>query len=385
MKVRMPIFVFINLLSLCILGSAMGQGFKIGAVLPMTGPQAFIGTAEKNAAQMATDEINRSGGIRGQKLEFIAYDDTGDPSKAVLAVKKLIEVDKVPVIVGPGTTPCTMAVIPIVEKAQIPLISAAYSTAVTHPVKKWVFKVGGDSLLEVRVYANEYLIPMGIKKVATLYVSTSYGEDGRDSIRKVMPENSIEIVREESYNQNDVDMTPQLTRIKASDAQVLIVWGTNPGPAIIAKNRKQIGLKIPVLNVSGIIGSTYLELAGDAANGILSGGQKLVVAQLLPDTHPDKKGLLKFIDEYNQKYGKEVALHVMVGYGYEALMLAAEALKKAGPDRAKIRDTIENTKNFVGISGTYSYSPTDHSGLSTKEYLFMIEIVNNKIERWKGK
>jgi len=378
-SILIPLFCFFPL------RPAMGQEIKIGGVFPLTGSQAFVGTSEKNAAQMAVDEINAAGGIKGQKVQFVAYDDTGDPSKTVLIVKKLTEVDNVPVIIGPGNSPTTMAVIPIVEKAEITIISEAYSTAVTSPVRKWVFKTGGDSLTEVQVYARDYLVPMGIKKLAVLYVSNPLGEDGRDSIQKVAAENKIGIVREESFKVDDMDMTAQLTRIKASDTQVLIVWGTNPAPAIIAKNRKQIGLRIPLIQLSGVMGPVYMKLAGDAANGVLTGGEKVVVANLLPDDYPDKKRLLRFIDAYVGKYGKEASINPMVGYGYDAAMIAAEAIKKVGTDRVKVRDAIENTKGFLGISGTYSYSPTDHKGLTTEEYLFMIEIVDGKLVRWKKK
>ncbi|MRR39147.1 ABC transporter substrate-binding protein, partial [bacterium] len=333
---------------------------KIGALFSITGPASFLGEPERNTAQMVVDEINKAGGIGGRTLELVMYDTQGDATKAVQAATRLIKEDKVVAIIGPSTTGDTMAVIPLVEKAQIPLVSCAAGIKITEPVKKWVFKTAqNDSLAVARIY--EQLKKQKISKIAVLTVSDSFGSSGREQLTAQAKSNGIQIITDETYGPKDTDMTAQLTKIRGTQAQAIVCWGTNPGPAIIARNVKQLGLNIPLYMSHGVSSKKFIELAGDAAEGIILPSGRVLVANLLPNSDPQKKNLQKFVKDYQMRYKAE-GDH-FGGHAWDAVMLLKGAIERGGDTSAGIRDQLEQTRNFMGIGGIYSYSAQDHAGL----------------------
>ncbi len=346
---------------------------KIGALFSITGPPSFLGEPERNTAQMVVDEINKAGGIKGRMLQLVVYDTQGDATKAVQAANRLIKEDKVVAIIGPSTTGDTMAVIPIVEKARIPLISCAAGIKITEPVKKWVFKTAqNDSLAVARIY--EHLAKRGIRQIAILTVSDSFGSSGREQLVAQAKRAGIQIISDETYGPKDTDMTAQLTKIRGSQAQALICWGTNPGPAVIARNVKQLGMKIPLYMSHGVSSKKFIELAGDAANGIILPSGRVLVANLLPSSDRQKKSLLAFITSYKKLYRAE-GDH-FGGHAWDAVMLLKGALERGGDTPAAIRDQLEKTKNFSGIGGIFHFSPKDHAGL-TKDAFVLVEVKRN--------
>ena len=174
----------------------------------VTGPAAFLGEPERNTARMVIDEINKAGGIKGRKLELVAYDTAGDATKAVQLATKLIKDDKVVAIVGPSTTGETMAIIPVVEKDQIPLITLAAGSKITDPVRKWVFKTAQNDALAVgRIF--EYLQRQKQSRVAILTVSDGFGSSGREQLKAQASKYGISIVSDDTYGPKDTDMTVQ--------------------------------------------------------------------------------------------------------------------------------------------------------------------------------
>jgi branched-chain amino acid transport system substrate-binding protein len=345
---------------------------KIGALFSVTGPASFLGEPERNTAQMVVDEINKAGGVKGRKLELIAYDTTGDATKAVQLANKLIKNDHVVAIIGPSTTGDTMAVIPVVEKAQIPLIACAAGIKITEPVKKWVFKTAqNDSLAVERIY--EQLKKERRTKVAILTVSDSFGQSGRDQLKAQARRYGIQILADETYGPKDTDMTAQLTKIRGSQAQAVICWGTNPGPAVVARDAKQLGLKIPVYMSHGVSSKKFIQLAGDAAEGIRLPSGKVLVAEKLPKSDKQKPALLSFIRDYQRHYRAE-GDH-FGGHAWDATMLLKSAIERGGDTPAGIRNALETTHNFAGIGGVFNYSPRDHAGL-TKDAFVLVEVRN---------
>lgn len=348
--------------------------YKVGALFAVTGFNSPLGTPEKETAKMLEEQINGKGGIGGKKIEVIAYDTESDETKAVTLAKKLIEQDKVLAIIGPSSTGESMALIDTVEKAQVPLVSAAASGQIVQPVKKWVFKSPqSDSLAVAELY--EYLKTKGLTNVALLTSSGGFGTTGKAALEAVASQSGIKIVIAESFADKDTDMTVQLTKIRGTDAKAVIVWGTNPAPALISKNAKQLGLTIPIFNSHGIANEKFLELAGDAAEGVVFPAGKLLVADTLPESDPQKKVLLDYSRDFKAKYNK--AADTFGGHAYDSLTMVTRALEKVGPDKAKIRDEIENTKGFVGTGGVFNMSPQDHNGLA-KGAFAMIRIAGGK-------
>ena len=345
---------------------------KIGALFAVTGPAAFLGEPERNTAKMVVDEINKAGGIKGRKLELVVYDTTGDATKAVQLATKLIKDDKVVAIIGPSTTGESMAVIPVAEKEQVPLISCSAGSKITDPVKKWVFKTAQNDALAVgKIY--EYLQKNKQNKVAILTVSDGFGSSGREQLKSQAAKYGITLVSDDTYGPKDTDMTAQLTKIRGSQAQTLIVWGTNPGPAVIAKNAKQLGLKLPLYMSHGVSSKKFIDLAGEAAEGIRLPSGKVLVSDVLPNSDSQKKSLLAFVKDYQNHYKAE-GDH-FGGHAWDAVMLIKGALEQGADTPAAIRDQLEKTRNFHGIGGTFSYSAQDHAGLG-KDAFILVEVKN---------
>jgi branched-chain amino acid transport system substrate-binding protein len=361
--------IFVFFFSLLMAGAVFAAPVvKIGALLSVSGPASFLGEPERNTAEMMVDEINKAGGIKGTKLELIVYDTQGDATKAVQGVNKLIKDDKVVAIIGPSTTGDSMAVIPVVEKAEIPLISCAAGIKITDPVKKWVFKTAQNDVLAVmKIYKN--LQKQKISKVAILTVSDAFGSSGREQLKLQAKEFDINIISDETYGPKDTDMTVQLTKIRASDAQAIICWGTNPGPAIVARNAKQLGIKLPLYMSHGVSSKKFIELAGEGAEGVILPSGKVIVANQLPDSDLQKKSLLNYVNKYREQY--KVEGDHFGGHAYDAIMLVIKAMEQGGFTPAAIRDQLEKTKKFAGIGGIFNYSPEDHAGLTSDAFVMV--------------
>jgi branched-chain amino acid transport system substrate-binding protein len=356
---------------LVVTSTAQAAGtIKIGALFSVTGPPAFLGEPERNSAKMVVDSINKSGGIKGQKVELIAYDTAGDATKAVQLATKLIKDDKVVAIIGPSTTGETMAVIPVAEKAKVPLVSCSAGSKITDPVKHYVFKTAqNDGLAVSKIY--EYLQRTKKQHVALLTVSDGFGASGREQLKALAGRYGIKVEVDDTYGPKDTDMTAQLTKIRASKAQVLIVWGTNPGPAVIAKNAKQLGLKMPLFMSHGVSSKKFIALAGDAAEGVKLPSGKVLVADVLPAKDPQKKALLSFVREYQKQYRAE-GDH-FGGHAWDAVMLIKRAVESNGATTEGIRAGLEKIKGFHGIGGTFTFNGHDHAGLN-KDAFVMVEV-----------
>lgn len=343
---------------------------KIGGLFAVTGPAAFLGEPERNTAKMVVEEINKAGGVKGHKLELVVYDTSGDATKAVQLATKLIRDDHVAAIIGPSTTGESMAVIPVAEREKVPLISCSAGIKITEPVKKWVFKTAQNDTLAVgKIY--EYLQRHKQSKVAILTVSDGFGASGREQLKAQARKYGITIVSDDTYGPKDTDMTAQLTKIRGSQAQAIICWGTNPGPAVIAKNARQLGLRTPLFMSHGVSSKKFIELAGDAAEGIKLPSGKVIVADLLPGSDRQKGSLMAFVKDYQKHYRAE-GDH-FGGHAWDAVMLLKSAIERGGDTRATIRDQLERTRGFAGIGGTFSYSAQDHAGLN-KDAFVLVEV-----------
>jgi len=354
------------------------EPIKIGCLFDLSGPAGHIGTPSKHVAEMAVDRINKEGGVNGSQIVLIYGDSESDAGKAALQAKRLIEKEKVVALIGPTRTESAMAILNIVQKAGIPTVACVGGTPPVDPVRKWVFKSPQKTVTAVeKIY--QYLQKQGIKKIAVITATDKFGEEGEKSLVRLADKYGISIVAAEKFDVKDSDMTVQLTKMKNTGAQALICWTIGPPGSIVAKNVKQLDFKIPLIQCHGLPDPKYLELAGAAANGTMMPSTKLMVPDQLADNDPQKKLILEFVNEYEnvKKYGK-VSTHS--GYAWDAIMLVVNGMRKAGStDPEKIRTAIENTKDFVSISGIYNMSPEDHCGLGV-DSMVMIEVKDGK---WK--
>jgi branched-chain amino acid transport system substrate-binding protein len=350
--------------------------YKIGGLFSITGPTSFLGDPEKKSMEMAVEQINNAGGIDGHMLEAIIYDDEGDPSKAVNAASKLIDSDKVIAIVGPSLTPTTLAVMPMVQKAQIPFISCAAGNKIVQPVDPWVFKTAQSDILAVAAIYS-HLKSQNFKNIGLLTVANAFGESGKEQLMNQAAQFGLTIVKSETFGDKDTDMTAQITKIRQDNPDAIVCWGTNPGPAVVAKNIQQLGVTIPLYQSHGVASPKFIELAGSAAEGIILPTGKILVTSLLPDTDPQKKTLVDYTTAYDAKFKTPVS--GFGGYAYDGIQILAKALAGTNGDKEKIRQGIENLKGHVGISGIFNFSATEHNGLGADAFV-MVRIKDGKWE-----
>jgi branched-chain amino acid transport system substrate-binding protein len=350
--------------------AAAAEPYIVGGIFSITGPASYLGEPERNSLQMVADELNIKGGIKASPVKLVIYDDEGDVTKARLNAEKLLQKDKALAIIGPSLTHTSMTVLEVTQKAQTPLISCAAGVGITSPVadRLWVFKTAQtDQMAVTRIF--EYLQKQKIAKVAILTVSTGFGVSGQKELTNLAPKYNIAIVAQEVFGEKDTDMTPQLTKIRGTEIQAVICWGTGPAPALVAKNMKQLGFKIPLIQSHGTASKKFIELAGDAGDGIILPAGKLVIYNQLPDSDPQKAMLKDYAEKYKEKF--KAPESSFGGYAYDAFKMLVPALEKAGADKAKIRQAIEDTKNYVGVSGVFNMSPEDHNGLTPAAFVMV--------------
>ena len=368
--------IAVSVVCVCLLwnSSAMAAAtIKIGGLFAVTGPASFLGEPEKKTLEMMVKDLNDKGGINGIKLEAVIYDTGGDATKAVQLAIKLIKNDRVSVIIGPSTTGESMAVIPVAEKERIPLISCAAGIKITEPVKKWVFKTPANDHIAAEKILNQ-MVKMKQKNIALLTVTDGFGSSGREQIKVIAAKKGFKIVADEVYSPKDTDMTSQLTKIRGIKPDAIICWGTNPGPAVITKNVKQLGLKIPLYMSHGVASKKYIELAGiEASQGVMLPAGKLAIYDVLQKSDPQAKLLREYDQAYRKNYGVEAS--TFGGYAYDAFTLVTNAIKKSGTTPEKIRTGLEQTKKLASVSGIFTMSPQDHNGLDLSAFE-MVRIVN---------
>jgi branched-chain amino acid transport system substrate-binding protein len=350
------------------------EPIKIGSVLSVTGPAAFLGDPELKTLQMYVEDINKKGGLLGRPLELVHYDDGSDAGKANGFTKRLIDDDKVDILVGGTTTGATMSAAPLVDKAGIPFISLAGAVVIVEPVKKWVFKTPHtDRMAAEKVF--EDMKKRGISKVALLSESSGFGQSGKKETEGVAAKYGITLVANETYGPKDTDMSPQLTKIKNSaGVQAVFIFGLGQGPAIATKNYKQLGITLPLYHAHGVASEEFIKLAGPAAEGIRLPAAALLVASKLDAKDPQKPIVTAYSKAFSEKWKTDVSS--FGGHAYDGLMLAVDAIKRAGStDKAKVRDAIEATKGYIGTGGIVNMSATDHMGLDLTAFR-MLEVKN---------
>ena len=350
------------------------EPYKIGVILDISGGGSSLGIPERDTVNMIAEEINKAGGINGHQIELLVEDNKSDETESKLLVKKLVD-RGVLAIVGSSTSGTSMAMTDAVNIAEIPMVSAAANAKIVTPVseRKWVFKTAqSDSLVVEKIIT--YLKSKGWTKVAFASVNSKYGDGGRAVFEKAAAEAGITILGQEKFGEKDVDMTPQITNIKRLNPQAVICWAIPPAASIFTKNYSELNVTSPLIHSHGIGNQKFIELAGDTANGVVFPIGKLLVAENLPDTDPQKSVLVDYATKFEAKYG---ARNTFGGHAWDALKIVLAAIEKAGPDRTKIRDEIEKTQNFTGISGIFNMSSDDHNGLAL-DSMVMVQIDQGK-------
>ena len=364
--------ILLGVAALAVSALAAGQPIRVGAFLSVTGPAAFLGDPEQKTLELYVAKLNAAGGVLGRKLELIAYDSAGDAEKARGYVKRLIEQDKVDVLVGGSTTGETMAAVPLAEAAGVPFISLAGAVVIVEPVKKWVFKTPHTD----RMACEKIFVDMrarGLAKAALISGAGGFDRSMRAECLKVAEKHGVQIIADETYGASDTDMTAQLAKIKATPGvQAVLNAGFGQGPAIVTRNYRQLDIAAPLYQSHGVASQQFVHLAGPAAEGVRLPAAALLVAEVLPDADPQKRVVSAYKKDYEARFKQEVS--TFGGHAYDGLMLAVDAMLRAGStDKAKVRDALEATRGYVGTGGIVNMSAQDHMGLDLSAFR-MLEV-----------
>lgn len=366
------------LISLALIASGASvlaaEPIKIGSILSVTGPAAFLGDPELKTLQMYVDELNKNGGLLGRQIQLIYYDDGSDANKANSFAKRLIEDDKVDLLIGGTTTGSTMSMVPLVTKAEIPFISLAGAVVVIEPVKKWVFKTPHtDRMAAEKVF--EDMKKRGITKVALLSETSGFGQSGKNETEKVASTYGVTLVANETYGPKDTNVSPQLTKIKnTAGVEAVFVFGLGQGPAIVTKNYRQLAINLPLYQSHGVASDEFLKLAGPAAEGVRLPSPSQLIPDQLPSNDPQKPVVTSYENAYKAKYKMDTS--TFGGYAYDGFLIGVDAIKRAGStDKQKVRDAVEATKGLIATSGTFNMSAEDHMGLNLSAFR-MLEVKN---------
>ncbi|MBO9421008.1 ABC transporter substrate-binding protein [Labrenzia sp. R4_2] len=367
------------LATLMVLGTVTGAAadIKLGASLSASGPAAFLGDPEAKTLYMLVDDLNAKGGINGEKIELVIYDDGGDPNKARTFATRLVEDDEVVAIIGGSTTGTTMSILSVAEDEGIPFISLAGAIQIIDPVREYVFKTPHtDRMACEKIFTD--MQKNGITKIGMISGTGGFGASMEAQCVDVAGNYGVEILVQETYSRQDADMTPQLTKIKSTEGvEAVLNPGFGQGPAIVTRNYAQLGIDLPLYQSHGVASDGFIELAGkEAAEGVRLPGTALLIADIMEEGDPQKEVVIAYKTAYEEEYGEAVS--TFGGYAHDAFRLMTDAMARAGSsDPSAIRDALEATSGMVGTTGTYTFSPDDHLGLDLSAFR-MLEIRDGK-------
>lgn len=362
-------------------GSSAGGGdepIRVGAVLSLSGTYAALGQSERNAIELEVERINKADGIDGRKIEVLVEDDATDESKAVAAVSRLIEQEGVVAVIGATGTGQSMAMRGDVQRAGIPQISMAGGMVITKEFDEHVFQTPWSNTIVVP-FVLEAIEQAGHTKIALVSDTGGYGKDGRAVITEAAAKAGLEIVADETFNPGDSDMTAQLTKVKGSGADAVLLWTAGKEAVIVMKNAEALGLTegdgaLPFFGGSGQARREFVEGAGAAAEGFVFGTGKSLVPSTWGEGTEQEQAMVDFAERYEKAYGEQP--DIFAGHAYDAVNLLADALRRAGVDAdgRALLEALESTDGLVGYGGTFTFSKTDHNGLTEEDLaLFRIE------------
>jgi len=337
------------------------EPLRVGALLAVTGPAAFLGAPEARTLEMLVEALNAKGGVGGRKVELLVKDTGGSPEKAISFAKQLIEEHGVFAIIGPATSGESIAVKQIAQEARTLLLSCAAAEVITTPVLPYVFKVAPkDSYAAEMIFRQ--MQKMGVKRVGLLSSNTGFGKAGKEQVEKLAPAHGIEIAASEVYDKAATDLTAEVTKLKAAGVQAILNWSIEPAQAIVIKNARQIGLTVPIFQSHGFANVQYAKAAGAAGEGVMFPASRVVVAETLAAADRQRPVVQAYKQAYEARYKEDVS--TFGGHAHDALGILVRAVGEAGLDREKVRKAIEGMQGYVGTAGVFNFSPTDHNGLA---------------------
>jgi len=362
MNKRQAIYAACAVLASFVPGPAQAQSeFKVGFVLSQIGPLAELAKTYLDGAEVGVAMVNDTGGIGGLKVRLIACDAQGQEPQAVICAKKLINDDKVNLMIGATGTPQTMAIIPTVESAGVPLFGMGAGRVIWEPVKKWVFKSFPSNDDQIPAELN-YAKKKGWNRVALLTDNTSFGKDTVEMTRDVMKKNGMELVAEESYSPSDTDVTAQVTRVRAANPDVVLnLAGTIPLGILVAKKATQLGMKTPLVQGMNFVVENYPSMVPQAIDQSYFAGSKMMVD--LPPSDPLYANITAFRKKYAAMRGASAKPNGNTITVPDILLMVQKVTQGMGAkvlDPEALRSAIEGARDIPELQGIWNLSPTNH-------------------------
>jgi branched-chain amino acid transport system substrate-binding protein len=356
------------------LPAAAQDSVKLGLVAAMSGQSAKSGEAIVRGISLAVDEINAKGGVLGKKIELLVRDDESNPAKGVVAARELVQREKVAAFFGGLDTPVSLAIVPFANASKVPFMGVwAAGTAITRngAADNYVFRVSAvDDLVDVA------LVDYALKKYATkkpgmILINNPWGESNEKGLKVALEAKKIGYAGIEKFETNDVDVVPQLTRLKQAGADVLFLVANVAPSSQVVKSLDRMGWDVPIVSHWGPAGGRFSELAGASASKVqfiqtfsFSGNSSPKAAEVFAALKKKYPEIKSFAD---------VTPAVGIANAYDATHLVALAIAKAGAtDGTKIRDSLYAIDNYAGLIKTYTkpFSKEKHDALSSDDYIF---------------
>lgn len=324
------------------------EEIKIGAILPLTGDAASWGAMGKEGIDLAIDDINHNGGIKSKKLRVIYEDTRAEPSQGVNAVQKLINIDKVSVIIGDIVSETTLAIAPIAEKNKVVILSPTASAPKISDAGNFIFRIWPSDIAEGTVIANFAYKDNKFRNIAILYIKNDYGIALKDVFTKVFTNLGGQIVISIGYNPDEIDVRSHLSKINKADPDSIYLVSYYKDAAFVFKQAKEMGIKKQFLGTTAIEEPKLLELCGNAADG--------VIYPMSTGYNADSPEIVvqQFKKDFRAKYSKDPGF--VAAQCYDAVKIIAWAIEKAGNKGYKIQKVLSTLKGYKGITGETSFN-----------------------------
>jgi len=359
MKKFLLLMLVILVLILFALSIQAEEVIKIGAIAARTGNNAALGQWQRDGAMLAVEEINAQGGVLGRKLELVLEDSQGVPAQAVSVLNKLIYRDNVDIVIGDIQSSPSLAMLPVVKNAGIPLLVHGTSPKITKQGNEWVFRTRPSDTIKFGSVARFVVRELGKDKIAIFHDSAEYGVGGADAVEEGLAKLDVKPVVREQWTPGDIDFSSQLLKIKNSNAEVIILIGQMVDMGLVMKQARQMNINTQFVGGSGIENQTTIDASGGAAEGVIFGSGFISTS--------NKPKIITFVNKFEDKYG--YSPNAFCATGYDSIYLAANAIKKAGTtEKNKVRDALRESE-FDGIEGTYKF---DKYGEGLQEVQFGI-------------
>lgn len=348
------------------------SSIKIGMVNPLSGDAATYGTMQKQGMELAFEEINKAGGVKGAKFEMVYFDDAGDPKQSASGAQKFADQKDVVAIVGSSLSSCTLAMVPIIDKAKLPELVVSSSSPKLSGISPYFFRMAVQDAQVGILMAEALYNAVGAKKIAVLYPNNDYGKGLSEAVQKRFKELGGEVLGMTTYLTTDKDFSAILTQVKSLNPDAIAFCGTYTDGALIAKQSREMGITVPFVAGTGPNSPKFIEIAGPAAEG-------WVLLGVFVPTNPDPK-VQEFVKKFKDKYG--ILPDHFAALAYDAAYVLYEAAKKAadkgGITRENMRNALAET-NYKGLTGTVTFNK---DGDWVRPYLY-ITVKNGQFVLWE--